>query len=275
LSCTQTGIADLHVTSTNHELAIVVHAFYPDLFRELIIHLNRLRQSFKLFVSAPRERVDEIREALSGINYPFQIYEVENRGRDIAPFLIILPEIIREGFPFLLKLHTKKSSHFRRGDEWRENMYRHLIDSEQLPRNISYLLQNPKIGIIGPPDFIVPMATNWEPNQKNVKELARRMGAQGPNKYKDAFVAGTMFLARTAALEPLANLSIRPEEFEPETGQTDGTLAHAVERAISYSAQAAGYRIAGADRDKAILANYRRFGKVWKLKLARMFRRSG
>ena len=60
----------------------------------------------------------------------------------------------------------------------------------------------------------------------------------------NVFVAGSMFVARRAALTALASLELDEGEFETEAGQTDGTLAHAVERVLTFSAAAAGLRVA-------------------------------
>ena len=49
--------------------------------------------------------------------------------------------------------------------------------------------------------------------------------------------------ARLSALRPLLELDFLESEFVVEQGQTDGTMAHAVERAIGISTAVAGYRL--------------------------------
>ncbi len=228
-------------------LAVVVHAFYPDIFRQWANDFDGLGLDFKLFVTAPAAAIGEIRAILAAKSYAHEIIEVENRGRDVAPFLQVLRRAAAQGFPLVLKLHTKKSAHFDGGDEWREEMYGALAPAASLLELIARLERDPGIGIIGPRARVMPMRTYWAPNEARVRWLAGRLGFETVDLDNDTFVAGTMFLARTAALAPLMSLAITLDDFEPERGQYDGTLAHAIERAIAYSAKAAGLRVVGTD----------------------------
>jgi len=256
------------------KLAIVVHAFYPDIFADIVTRLDRLRIGFDLFLSCPREEREKIKSLVSNKNYRVIVFEFENQGRDIAPFLQMLPRIASEKFDYVLKLHTKKSLHYRDSANWRMRLYDYLLDESRLRSNIDFLESNPRIGIISDPQYVVPMRTNWPPNKQKVSELAKRMGLNGIRVDDDAFVAGSMFLARMAALEPLLKIGISPGEFEEEKNQKDGTMAHAIERAFTYSARASGLELAGAEDAALVAANYKKFGgKIWKLKLRKWFSR--
>ncbi len=86
-----------------------------------------------------------------------------------------------------------------------------------------------------------------ERNRRRVAALAGRAGLPPPwNEADDGFefVAGSMFWFRPQALAGLAALAVEPGEFEPEAGQRDGTLAHALERFVGFAVAAAGFRIA-------------------------------
>ncbi len=54
-----------------------------------------------------------------------------------------------------------------------------------------------------------------------------------------------MFWLRPAALRPLLDANLDITDFDAESGQHDGTLAHAVERMFALSARAAGMRVVG------------------------------
>lgn len=53
-----------------------------------------------------------------------------------------------------------------------------------------------------------------------------------------------MFWVRLEALRPLLDAHLDLWEFEPESGQVDGTGAHAIERLFALCVRASGHRIA-------------------------------
>ena len=57
------------------------------------------------------------------------------------------------------------------------------------------------------------------------------------------FPAGSMYWVKPVVLRMIRGLDLRAEEFEVEQSQLDGTLAHAVERAMGYVAASAGMTI--------------------------------
>lgn len=220
-------------------MAVVIHAFYPDVFEQILEAMPAsLTKNAELFISTIAEHQHKVRHIVSKLEMPSEVFVYDNHGRDVLPFLKMLRIINERDFDYLLKLHTKKSLHRDDGDRWRDDLYAKLLDSQVAEQLASYFEAHPEVGLIGPEGHIVNLCCYWGSNKITVESIARRLGITNLDVYESKFVAGTMFFARIAALEPLLNISLSEEEFEPEEGQVDGTLAHAIERAIALSAAA-------------------------------------
>jgi lipopolysaccharide biosynthesis protein len=73
--------------------------------------------------------------------------------------------------------------------------------------------------------------------------LLDRMGRRDLiGNYAFTFPAGSMFWFRVDALDGFDNLALDGDAFEPELGQRDGTMAHALERLVLLYATQKGYR---------------------------------
>lgn len=224
-------------------VAIIIHAFYLDVFQELVEKIKMISGDYKLFVTTPHAHKEQIQALLAGASFPCHVLGVENRGRDVLPFLKIIYMVVEQGFSYFLKIHTKKSSHRQDGDVWRNDLYAKLLDPEKLASMVNTCNADQRIGLIGPGGHLVSMTTYLGSNCDRIKWYAERMGLSMDEVLKIPFVAGTMFFARISAVLPLLCLGVDDTEFEPEKGQVDGTLAHSIERLFSISTVAAGMKI--------------------------------
>ncbi len=234
--------------SAPRPLAIVIHAFYEPIFEEILDYTSKIQSvACKLYVTTPVDKKERVRRCLAAQNHDFTLMAVENRGRDILPFLNILPRVAKDGHHTLLKVHTKKSLHRDDGTLWRRDLFDQLLTDKAVLESTIHLDANPRIGILGPAGHIVPMSYYWGANSERVQELSARLGVDRPTCNGLNFVAGSMFFARVKALYPILNLALPENEFEPETGQVDGTLAHAIERLFSVSARSACFETTSID----------------------------
>lgn len=226
-------------------VAIVIHAFYPDLLPEMFDLLQRVPElgRAKVVITTPYDRLSDCArraEAYQAHIDPLVI-GVENRGRDILPFFTAFEYVARAGYGIVCKLHTKKSPHREDGTTWRGRLLGSLLDPARVPEILDRLASDPSVGILGPDDHLLPMSTYWGSNRSTVLGLAARLGIEAKEVLALPLVAGSMFWAKTEALVPLFAL-VDPADFETESGQTDGTMAHAIERLFSVSAHSVGLR---------------------------------
>lgn len=241
-------------------LAIVVHAFYEDVFAEILERLHAIKGvPFKLFITTPHDKSARIDAELKASGFPYYILPVDNRGRDVLPFLKITRRVIEKGYAYILKIHTKKSNHRQDGDMWRQDLYSKLLNEDSMRKAMNSFSNDANLGLIGPSGHIVTMDFYWGSNARAVEALAGRLGQTAKSIKALNFVAGTMFFARMDALSPMLDLAISESDFETEAGQVDGTLAHALERTIAISCKAKSYEIIDTDMNRLeqSSANYR------------------
>ncbi len=235
-------------------IAVVIHAFYADVFDSLCPSLANIPVRFDLYISVPSEDVAaQIRRSLDthAKNANAVIRVSQNRGRNFGPFLVeFSDDILRHDF--ILHLHTKKSLYT--GAEqasWRAHLYDTLLgDRESVEAILSQFVEHPDLGVIYPmiASSMPYWAHHWLSNAHLAPDMFRRLEVsdyqmEGMIDYP----VGGMFWGRVEALRPLFTAQFRYTDFPEEAGQTDGTLAHAIERSIVQVARSRGYGFGEVD----------------------------
>lgn len=235
---------DEATSSRSPTIGIFAHIFYPELFAELVPYLNNVPFPCTIFMTTCEPigagTIADI--AHRELRHPFQIKLVENRGRDIAPFIVHSRDELRR-VDLGLHIHTKKSLHYKSEfASWRTYLLEHTLGSPALVREIVSLLQNPGIGAVAPSVYgpLEPLV-NWGGNFECARKLLEETGEQLRADQPLEFPVGSMFWFKTKALAKLLSLHLDIRHFEPESGQIDGTLAHAIERSFFYFIEAAGF----------------------------------
>ncbi len=241
-------------------IAVIIHAYYPDVFEELCPLLAHIPGKFALYVAAPSaEAARQIRASIEAhrLHADTTVRICQNRGRNFGTFLSeFSTEVVK--YTYVLHLHTKKSLYT--GTEqsaWRDHLYNALVGSAEEVKAIFALFGcRPDVGVVYP--VIAPSmpywAHHWLSNSGIAPEMFRRIGvanyqAEGLFDYP----VGGMFWARVDALRPLFAANFRYEDFPLEEGQTDGTLAHAIERSIVFLARERGYGFAEIDKQAKVV----------------------
>lgn len=220
------------------KIVVIAHVYYSDVWPEIASHLHKWRGRFDLFVTTTEDRIEQVRRIVSRDFPAAAVFGYPNRGRDIAPFLCCFLNVIGD-HQIICKVHTKKTIGFGHGDSWRHDLYSKTVGLD--PRTVlAAFEQEPTLGILAPHEHLVPHRMGWKSNGENVMKLAAMMG-RTENLLPFRFPAGSMFWARASALQRLARLNLSSEDFQEEAGQTDGTLAHALERLFPLAARLSGY----------------------------------
>lgn len=215
-------------------LAVHIHVFYEEMLDELIRLLKRLPCEFVLLVST-REDADIAAmqsklEALLPAAGQVIIRPTPNRGRDMAPWLVLFREEIRRSSLFL-HLHGKKSLHNGYHKGWFEFLGHSLLGSAYVAQQMLGLFaRDSDLGMVAPGYWpMLRRAPNYGKARDLCRHLAARIGITLPELCTD-FPAGGFFCCRSAILEPLLDLDLDFKDFPVEEGQICGTLAHAIER---------------------------------------------
>lgn len=223
----------------------VIHAWYPEVLGELLAALRGSLMDWRLVVTTAHERETVVRAVLDESGFAYELEVMENRGRDILPFLRVADRLLDEGVDVVLKLHTKRSTHRTDGENWRQEMVTSLLAPEHAHLLAAAFDEMPSLGMIAAEGHIQALGHFLGANQTALDYLATRIGMDTSDSH-DSFVAGSIFWVRLSAIRPLLDAQLEEQAFEPELGQIDGTLAHAVERAFALVARHGGFRIEDA-----------------------------
>lgn len=235
LSSTSLGTTPIR----RYETAVILHLHYPEVFEQL---------AQQLAVAFPEDNVDlfvtvttgELAQAARDRFPGAYIRLVENRGRDILPFVLMYRVIHQMGYKAVCKLHSKRSVYRPDGRELLEGLMQPLIGSAEVAKRAKQrFADDPALGMLVPRRFLLKVTRrNTSSNLSHLDRLEQLTDVRFG--YTD-FSAGTMFWFRPEALSHL--LALKPEFFDLERGLVDGTLAHAVERMMTSWVRATKHKI--------------------------------
>ncbi len=237
-------LAFLPESQPGFRIGAQVHIFYADLAGEIRQRLDHLGPGALAMVTTDSEAKRAVIEAaFAGWGERLEIRIFPNRGRDIAAKLLAFADRYDE-FDLLVFAHSKKTEWTRVGSSWRDLLYDGTFGSEAVVRSILALFAlRPDAGMVFPQHHeSIRRFTGWQWSFSAAQQLARHWDLRLRRRGVIEFPSGSMFWARPAALRPILDIGLTLEDFPEEAGQTDGTVAHAVERLFALACEIAGYR---------------------------------
>ncbi len=224
---------------TDIKIAVVLHLFYKELWPEIREYLKNIPYPFDLIVTLPHEKAATIQPLVRTDYANARLIPLENRGRDILPFITVLPELIQKNYTCVCKIHTKKSHDAVNGNIWRRDMLESLLGNSDIIKDIvERFKNNTTLGLSGPQKHLLSCAMYPDSDIKRLLAMAERL-LPGITKKDWHFFSGSMFWFRPAALLPILEFGLKLDDFEAEEGQKEGTLAHIVERLFTICAESA------------------------------------
>ena len=237
-------------TYLNNEsiVAIQVHLYYDDLIEKIVNKTNNIPIFFDLYISTDslykkNKILDYIKNNSKSKNV--EVLVVENKGRDVMPFLIQMKNKIKK-YKYICHIHTKKSLFIDMGDNWRNYLYNNLLGNENIISEIlSEFENNYKLGFLFPENYYKALLLFGEKlSNKNKVLMKYLLNKLFKFKFnigsKIEFPIGNMFWARVNSIYQIFNEDFT-NEIPKELGQKDGTIMHAIERIWLYLVQLNGY----------------------------------
>jgi lipopolysaccharide biosynthesis protein len=224
--------------------AVVAHVYYPEVWIEFAETLAGLEIPFDLYVTLTYSG-EETDALIANIHAQFPgavTIPVANRGRDILPFLTLVNSSALDGYEAVCKIHTKKSPHREDGDQWRRHLIGGILPEEGLPNLLNTFLADPGCAFWVADGQHYTGTKWWGSNFEATRQLMRRLEVEiGPDTL--SFPAGSIYWMKPLIVGLLKALKLQEDHFEIETAQVDGTLAHALERAMGFLALTAGQKV--------------------------------
>lgn len=230
-------------------VGVFIHCFYTEEAQLIATRLEKLTMPMDIYISTVQEHASSIKRIFNtlGEDHRLEVIVVQNRGRDICPFVTTFASDVQK-HEYVLKLHTKRSPHGNRHlSEWLDNCLDNLIGSDNVVTRCLDELELHDVGIVYPveiPEIAYCIARDgvWGGHDVNIAGAVRLGQALGIHEDSVRhskgwkFPIGSMFWAKSTALEPVFRLQLKANDFEPEAGQIDGTLAHVIERFFGFAA---------------------------------------
>ena len=227
------------------KIAIQVHMFYLDTLEETIFYLNQMPYAFDCYISTDtnekKKNIEKIFLEKCNCN-KVEVEVFENRGRDVAPFLIQMKDKV-DKYKYICHIHSKKTKTNDHGNEWRKYIFTHLLgNTEYLKRIFRIFESDPTLGILMPETYpVLELQAEWGGNKDGVQTLLNQLGIEEKLPKDPVFPVGNMFWARSEAVKKIFEHGFKQSDFPKEAGQVNATIAHQIERAWIYIIKGSGY----------------------------------
>lgn len=245
---------NLEYLNNNSNIAVQAHIYYEQLINDIINKTNNIPIKFDLYITTisyqKKNIIDEYIKRNSKANN-YEILIVDNKGRDVLPFITQLKTKIKK-YKYVCHIHTKKSAHDKNlGSMWRNYLYNNLLGSKEIILEFLNDFESPKnLGFIFPEPYydIIKKIDNYDNSQfflhkqniKYINLILKRIFGKFKVGNKLIFPSGNMFWAKINAIYQIFEIKIS-KAFPKEKNQTNDTIMHGIERLWLFLVKLNGY----------------------------------
>ena len=218
----------------------IIHIYYSNQVDLILNYLRNISLPYDLYCSiSNQDDYEIIKNKILAFAPNAHIVNVANVGYDVWPFVHIINTVDLSNYEYIVKLHTKRDIkgenpmnlgngfYISPGNCWRNNLYEFISTKDNFNKCIA-ALQDPRVGMCVRFNVI-----HNAPNHCGVMDYARSHYPQYVlNLDNYSFVAGTMFVAKTAPFQILKDMGINEYLFERPTITRETQFAHVLERTI-------------------------------------------
>jgi len=192
------------------KIAVHLHVFYVDIFRNYIAYFDKFKFSFDLFITTDtRDKKEEIEQYLKSFKTWEALKEIiitDNLGRDIIPWISISGNL--KDYDVAGHFHTRKSPREDNwtGVVWQQDIFETLLENAGQIMDCFYT--DKSLGIVIPDipryfSYIAPLDYKFKAIlKKDIQKLWRRMNCKKALAPADSLIfimpVGTMFWYRPA-----------------------------------------------------------------------------
>ena len=209
--------------------------------------LKELSFEFDLFVTTSYDKSKEVQVMVLLDFEESIILTFSNRGRDILPFIELYKELQQLDYLYICKLHSKQSKHLDDGNKWGEQTIVSLLGNTE--KVFKIFEENNEVGIVAPKGSLLLNKDYVASNKDGLTYVENVLNID--DILSTYFVAGSMMWFKPKALNGIESL-FNKEDFQIESGQVDGTVAHTVERVTSCLASYNKYITVEIDSDELV-----------------------
>jgi GT2 family glycosyltransferase len=204
-------------------MLIHIHAFYPDVVEEMLdCFVGKAQHGRFLVTTTTRKNHEAVRRILEEREFSgAETILIENKGRDIGPFLDHAVSYASAG-DVICHVHTKKSPDVggTYGEKWRKLLYGALLTQTAVDA-----FDDDSLGLLFPD---TSRSVGWGKNRPFCEEIAANMG-RTLKSHPGPMPIGNMFFVRVETAQAMREAT-KDMEWPREPVPYDGTVLHAIER---------------------------------------------